>query len=725
VGFVRSPIAHARLAAVETARAAEAPGIEAVWTARDVLPLCAGLEAGLGTDGLRGTVQPLLADGAVRYVGEPIAAVVGADRYVVEDAAGLVDVDLEPETPLLGWGGGEPAYERDRTFGAPVAGALSVAGRYAFARVTQLPLETCGCVAEHDWSTGRLTLWTSTQMPFVIRSLLASHLGHPEHLIDVVAPHVGGAFGQKGNLFPEELLVCLLARELGAPVRWLEDRFENITARTHAKAQLDEVELTLAGDGTLLAVDASITGDGGAYNTCPFTLLVDLLTAASNLTGPYRVPHVRERLRAHLSHTCPMGAYRGVGYSATQAAREALLDRAARTVGTSPFEIRRRNAVDAFPYESYNTVLHEGSYVASIDALERAVDERAFRERQAELRRRGRYVGLGISVFNELTGGSTRSAHVTGFDSTTHDTAAVRMDPTGKVTVTTPLVTQGQGHATAFAQLAADALGVRVEDVSVRSGDTSQAWGMGTWGSRGAIIGAGTILRAAEPVRRKLELTAAHLLEASAGDIELADGYAYVAGSPAHRLSLADVADKLLFSVDERPADVEPTLEATASFDPAEPVFANGAHAAVVEIDVETGAVTIERIVVVEDCGVLINPALVEGQVHGGIAQAIGQAFYEELVYDDDGQLLTTTLADYLPPTACETAPIEIVHLETPSQFTAGGVKGCGEAAMTGAPAAFLCAVNDALVPFGAELYELPMTPPRILAALARGRAAA
>ena len=298
------------------------------------------------------------------------------------------------------------------------------------------------------------------------------------------------------------------------------------------------------------------------------------------------------------------------------------------------------------------------------------------------------------------------------------------MDPSGKVTVTTSLPSQGQGHATVFAQIASDALGVALSDVVVRSGDTSQAWGMGTWGSRAAVIGAGTIVRAAEPIREKLARTAAHLLEAAPGDIELAEGLAFVSGSPAARVAIAEVADKLFFSIDERPPDIEPTLEATASFDPAEPIFSNGAHAAVVEVDLETGGVTIERIVVVEDCGVLINPAIVEGQVHGGTAQAIGQAFYEELVYDGDGQLLTATLADYLPPTACEVAPIEIIHLETPSPFTVGGVKGCGETAMTGAPAAFLCAINDALAPLGAELTELPMTPERVLGAVRAAKGA-
>jgi carbon-monoxide dehydrogenase large subunit len=660
----------------------------------------------------------------VRFVGEPIAAVVGADAYLLEDAAQLIDVDIALRAAAVGWQAHEQpdadlAYERDRSFGERSASPVAVDGRFTFARVNPLPIETCGCIAEYDWSTGRLTLWSSTQIPFLVRSLLSEHIDVPEHLIDVIAPDVGGAFGQKGNLFPEEVLVCLLARELGTAVRWIEDRSENLAARTHAKAQIIDLEVALDPGGRLLGMDVSILGEGGAYNTCPFTLLIDPLTAASNLTGPYRVSWVRERVRAQLSNTCPMGAYRGVGYGMMQAAREALLDRAARLVGLSPFEIRRRNVVDAFPYRAHNAVLSEGSYLASIDALERAVDYGAFQERQARLRGAGRLVGLGVSVFNELTGGSTKSTYVTGFDSTTHDTATIRVEASGTLTVTTSLVPQGQGHATTFAQVAADALGVPVADVVVRSGHTSHTWGMGTWGSRGAIIGAGTIARAAEPLRRKLVATAAHLLEASTDDVELGDGHAFVNGSPWIRLPLSEVASKILFSADDRPPEIEPTLEATASFDPAQPIFANGAHAAIVEVDPETGAVTIERIIVVEDCGVLINPAIVEGQVQGGMAQAIGQAFYEELVYDSEGQLLTSTLADYLPPTACETAPIEIIQLETPSAFTAGGVKGCGEAAMTGAPAAFLCAVNDALAPLGVELNDLPMTPQRILAALA------
>ena len=534
VGFFRSPLAHGTLRGVDTTAADTAEGVLRVWTASDVRPLCAGLQAGLTTDGLAGTIQPLLADGVVRYVGEPIAAIVGSDPYVVEDALQLIDVELDPQDAVTAWRDDDDAlvYERDRSFGEPRDAHLTVADRFTYARVSPLPIETCGCLAEYDWSTGRLTLWSSTQIPFLVRSLLAEHVGMPEHLIDVIAPDVGGAFGQKGNLFPEEVIVCLLARELGVPVRWIEDRYENLAARTHAKALTIDLELGLDPDGRLLGIDGSILGDGGAYNTCPFTLLIDPLTAASNLSGIYKAGHVRDRVRAQLSNACPMGAYRGVGYGAAQAAREALLDRAARRLGLTPFEIRRRNAVDAFPYESHNAVLSDGSYLESIDVLERAVDPASFRARQEERRSLGRYVGLGISVFNELTGGSTKSAYVTGFDSTTHDTATVRVEPSGKVTVTTSLVPQGQGHETAFAQVAADAIGVPFADVSVRSGTTAGTWGMGTWGSRGAIIGAGTILRAAEPLRQKLVTTASHLLEASTGDIELSDGYAFVAGCP-------------------------------------------------------------------------------------------------------------------------------------------------------------------------------------------------
>ncbi len=736
--FVRSPLPLASIRALDIDDARTAPGVGIVWTAEDVRPFCAGLESGLQTEGLEGTVQPLLADRYVRHVGEAVAVVVADTTYQAEDAAALVGLDLEPLDPVTGWEEALAAnrrandtvssnlvFDRERAFGAPdeafEGAAVLVSGRYVCSRVSPAPLETRGYLADYDWATKRLTLWSSTQMPFVVRSLLAHHLRIAEHELEVIAPDVGGAFGQKGNLFPEEALVCLLSRFLQRPVRWTEDRRENLLAGSHAKHQVNELELALDAAGRIVGLADRIVGDGGAYQTCPFTQLVEPLAATVNLTGVYKVSSIRERVQAVMTNTCPVGAYRGIGYGAPQIARESLLDEAARRLALSPFEIRRRNVIrpEDFPYTSFNAVYSEGSYLESIDSLEEMVGWEEFRERQRQAREHGRHLGLGISIFNESTGGGTQSTYVTGFNRTTHDTSAVRMDPSGKVTVTTSLVSQGQGHATAFAQLAADALGVAFEDVVVHAGGTRQTWGLGTWGSRAAIIGGGSILRAAAVLREKLVRTAAHLLEAAPEDVVLENRRAFVLGSPARAVSIPELADAIYFAWQKRPLDLDPTLEATAAYDPPAAIFANGAHAAVVEVDLETGGVQVERVYAVEDCGVMINPAIVEGQIRGGIAQAIGQALYEELIYDEDGQLVTASFADYLIPTAFEVPEIEIRHLETPCSYSPAGVKGMGESAMVSAPAALLNAVNDALHPFGVRLTEVPLTPSRIHAALA------
>ncbi|MBM3679409.1 MAG: xanthine dehydrogenase family protein molybdopterin-binding subunit, partial [Actinobacteria bacterium] len=382
----------------------------------------------------------------------------------------------------------------------------------------------------------------------------------------------------------------------------------------------------------------------------------------------------------------------------------------------------RRNVVrpEEFPYETgLGPVLAEGSYLTSVDRLEQAVGYEGFVAEQARARRQGRHLGLGVSVFNESSGVGSQGLQQLGMPVTTHDTARVRMDPSGKVTVVLPIASQGQGHATTMAQVAADALGVLPEDVTVLDVTSANGYGMGTWASRGAVIGAGSLLRAADVVRRKLMLTAAHLLEASAEDIVLEDRKAHVAGSPDRTMPIADLAGIVYFAGAVRPPDLEPTLEATAAYDPASSVYSNGAHAAVVEVDVETGVVRIERFVVVEDCGPMINPMIVEGQIRGGVAQAIGGALLEEMVYDDNGQLLTTTLMDYVLPTAVEVPAIEIHHLETPSEITPGGIKGMGESAMIAAPYALLGAVNDALAPLGALVLRLPVTPERVLDAIA------
>jgi carbon-monoxide dehydrogenase large subunit len=453
--------------------------------------------------------------------------------------------------------------------------------------------------------------------------------------------------------------------------------------------------------------------------------LIEPMAATGTVTSVYDITNIKTRFQAVLTNKVPIGACRGVGWQAPQIARESLLDQGARKLGLSPFELRKRNVVkpEQFPYTAATGLRYaEGSYLESIEALEGAIDYEEFQARQKRERERGRYLGLGISVFNEVTGIGTVAAYQTGFPVTSHDTSTVRMEPSGKVTVFTSLTSQGQGHQTTLAQMAGDALGVPFEDVVVRAGDTSQTYGMGTWGSRAAVIGSGSILRAADPIRRKLLQTASHMLEVSEDDLVLANGRIEVKGSPDKGMGVGEVAGVIYFAAHVRPPGMDPTLESTAAYDPAEEVMANGAHAVIVEVDVETGVVTIERFVAVEDCGTMINPTIVEGQLRGGITQAIGAALLEEMVYDEQGQLLTTTFMDYLIPTASEAPSIEIIHIETPSKVTAGGVKGMGESAMIAAPAALVNAVNDAIEPLGAYLTDTPLTPDRIRSAIAANK---
>jgi carbon-monoxide dehydrogenase large subunit len=741
--FVRSTFAHGKILSVDTTEAEALPRVHKIWTGADIAPLTGGLPGGLQIEGMRTTMQPAIAAEYVRFVGEAVAVVVADSRHIAEDAAALIDIDIEPLPPVLdaeiAAGGGDIAnldfednlvLARDHLHGdtdaAFAAAAVTVGGRFRAGRTAAVPMETRGCIADYDWTSQRLTLWSSTQMPHFFRSMVAAFIGMPEHAVEMVAPDVGGGFGQKCHLFPEELVIPLLAREIGQPVKWIEDRVENLATGTHAKQQMNEIEIAFDEAGTITGLRQHVIGDGGAYNCFPWTTLVEPMAATGTVTSVYHIENISTRFEAILTNKVPIGACRGIGWQSPQIARESLLDQAARKLSLSPFELRKRNVVkpDQFPYTAATGLrFAEGSYLQSIEALESAIDYEEFRVQQKQERERGRYLGLGVSVFNEVTGLGTVAAYQTGFPVTTHDSSTVRMEPSGKVTVFTSLTSQGQGHQTTLGQIAADALGVPLEDVMVHAGDTRQAYGIGTWGSRAAVIGGGSILRAAEPIRRKLLMTASHMLEASEDDLELANGRIEVKGSPDKSLGVGDVAGVIYFASQVRPPGMDPTLESTASYDPALEVMANGAHMAIVEVDIETGIVAVQRIVAVEDCGTMINPMIVEGQLRGGITQAIGAAFLEEMTYDEQGQLLTTTFMDYLVPTASEVPPIEIIHIETPSQVTAGGVKGMGESAMIAAPAALVNAVNDALEPFDAYLTEVPVTPNRILAAIASSTA--
>jgi carbon-monoxide dehydrogenase large subunit len=623
-------------------------------------------------------------------------------------------------------------HRGERVTGQPDArfaeAALVVEGRFTSERCAASPMETRGCVADYDHGSGELTLWSATQIPHFAKAFISIFLGFPEQNVRVIAPDVGGGFGQKGHLFPEELLACLLARQVGGPVRWIEDRQENLLAGTHAKVQSHDMAMAFGPDGEILALQDDIVGDGGAYNSFPWTSMAEVMVGESSITSVYRIPALRTSFVAVATNKCPVGLYRGVGWTAPQVARESLIDTAARELGLSPFEIRRRNVVpdDAYPYTTpTGHVYREGSYRAAIDALERSVDLPAFRIRQEQAREQGRYLGLGISAFNEMSGIGTQGVFALGFPITTHDTSTVRVEPTGKVVVTTSIVSQGQGQATTMAQVAADAFGILVADVTVRAGDTRQNFGVGTWGSRGAVIAAGSIMRAAEVIRTRIVRMAAQLLEAAPEDIELVDGVATITGVPDARIPFADVVGAIYFAKPLHPPGSDPTMESTQVYDPSEPVFSNGAHAVVVEVDVETGQVAVQKVYAVEDCGTVINPMIVEGQIRGGVVQAIGLALYERIVYDEAGQPLTTTYLDYLVPPVSVAPPIEIAHLETPSAVTPSGAKGMGESTMVSVPAAVLNAVNDAVAPLGARITHLPATPERVLAAIAEGARAA
>jgi carbon-monoxide dehydrogenase large subunit len=471
--------------------------------------------------------------------------------------------------------------------------------------------------------------------------------------------------------------------------------------------------------------DRAVT-DGGAYNVLPWTHLVEGHTGLIVVTDPYKVPALFAQSISLTTNKCPIGAYRGVGFTGPTLAREILLDRAARTLGISPFEIRRRNVINGedFPYTTRtNLRIREGTFLETVNRLEKMIDYPAFLERQEEARRQGRYLGLGLSIFSETTGVGTRGLNFLDFPITSHDTATVRVEPTGKVTVTTGIVTAGQGHHTTLAQIAADAFGVPVEDVTINMGSTKHAVGFGAVASRSAVFGAGTIGRAAEMIRSKMRLIAGRLLQADPATIEFGAGMIHVRDESARGLPFAAVAGAAYFAEATHPDDFDPSMEATASFDPADVVLANGGHAAIVEIDIETGLVKLEKMFAVEDCGKMINPMIVEGQIRGGMAQAAGMILLEELVYDENGQLVTSTLQDYLLPTALDIPDIEISHLETLSDLVPAGIKGMGESAMISAPAAIAGAVNDALACLGVELNQFPASPQRIFDALRAARA--
>jgi len=746
VAFRRSDQAHARIVSVDAAEAKALPGVIGVYRLEDLEGL---VRPAVPTSKMRGyyatPIYPL-ARGKVRYVGEPVVAVVAENRYVAEDAVELVNVALEPlpgvcdpeaalasgATLLHEEAGTNVIVEREFKRGdvevALAAAAVRVGGRFRFRRKSPVAIENRACLAEYDAGQRALTLFTSTQVPGIIRDALVEILDLPGNRLRVVAPDVGGGFGGKASLYPEEMCVALLARQLGRPVKWASDRLEDLLATSQGFDEIVDAELGLDADGHITVLQAEAIGDIGANSIYPWTAGLEPVQVVSFMPGPYRVPVYRGRVRAVATCKSPTGPYRGVGRPAAAFVMERLVDMAARKLGVDPRALRRANLVkpEEFPYKTAPGIVWDRSgFLECLEGACAAAGYDALRAAQARARAEGRWVGIGLASYAELTGIGSRISASPGMPiNTGTETATIRIDSTGAVTAGFGVASHGQGLETTLSQVIAHELGARLEDIRIVHGDSaSVAHGTGTYASRSTVLAGGAATLASQGLREKLVRIAGHMLEAAPADIEVADGVARVAGTD-RSLTFRDIAKAVYSEMGRLPKEVREDLHETATYDPFFGTTSSATHLAQVEIDPETYAVRVQRFVVAEDCGRVINPLIVDGQVHGGVAQGIGAALFEEIVYDAEGQLLTASLVDYLVPAAPEIPPIETIHIESVAPSTVGGFRGMGEGGTIGAPAAIANAITDALAPLGVEINELPATPERLYRLVEAARAA-
>ncbi|MHA6797730.1 xanthine dehydrogenase family protein molybdopterin-binding subunit (plasmid) [Pseudonocardia bannensis] len=714
--FVRSPYAHAAVREVRTAQAAALDGVVAVLRARDLdLP---DLTPPLDTVGAVEIGRPILADRLLRFVGEPYATVIAVDPYVAEDGAELVELDATPLPAVvdpLDSATRPPAllhephptnvlYENKFTAG-PVDEAFADAAvvlrrRLRSPRQTAVPMEPRGILVEpHD---GGLRVHASTQSPHMLHRALVEHLGIATDAVSVVCPDVGGGFGLKAHVYPEEIATAAVALRLGRPVKWIEDRADNLTAACHARDQHLDVRLAADSDGRLRALDVDVVCDVGAYGVFAHGHLLEAMGTPSMIPGPYRLDAYRFRSRAVATNKCPEGAYRGVGLPVATFVHERVMDLIAAATGVDRVEVRRRNLVAAvdMPHHSITGQRYDsGDYGAALDAALDAVDYPGFAARQQEALRDGRLLGLGIAAYVEYCAVGSAVFQRRGMRGLAgFDEAHVALDADGAATVWTTLPAAGQGLATTFAQLAADELGVPMERVTVAPVDTAVAGlhGNGTFASRSAVSGGGAIALTCQEIVRRLREDAADLMEIAVDDLEVVDGRVRVIGSPGNALEVGEV-------VARAPAG---RYALSRRYDPPQAVYPYGVHACIVEVDPTTGRVRLDRYVVAEDCGRVINPLVADGQVRGAVAQGLAGALFESFVYDAEGQPQTASLMDYLVPTASEFVPIEIHHLAVAVPDSPTGTKGVGESGTLGPGAAVANAVADAL---GSECNTLPV----------------
>ena len=739
VAFVRSDMAHAQVRRVIK----PVGGAAQVFTLADIGPLHI-LEAGPELAAHRHSPYPALADDRVRYVGQPIAACLQPTRAQAEDLADHVELELEALPAVVDCvaamkHGSPRVFEHwpDNAYitssvneGDPALASAPVRLRRQLRmnRQATVPLECRGVLAYWDYRTDELVVYLSTQGGHVVRIGLAQALGLPENKVRVIAPDVGGGFGGKNRLMPEDIAVAAIALKVGHPVRWIEDRREHLIASVHARDHFYDLTISAKEDGTLLGVEGEIYVDAGAYSLWPTGSFMEASMASRNLTGPYRIRHLALKAYTVATNKAPMGPYRGVARPGACFAIERLVDEVAREIRREPFDVRRQNIVTSqeLPYRTAAGMrLDTGDYVSSLDIARDMVDLPAIRARQSKGEPDGRAIGVGFAFYTEQSGHGTvewvkrKSRVVPGYES-----ANARMLPDGSVIIHVGTQNYGQGHETSFSQIAAHELTIDPSQISIRYGDTATSpFGFGSFGSRSIVFGGGAVARSCRMLIDKIRRIGAHLLQASVTDTTIENGAVH---GPNGSVSFAEIAYAANVRQEHLPAGMDPLLDATGTYEPTETggVFAYGTHAVVVAVEPETGTVEILDYAVSEDCGTMVNPMIVDGQVQGGIAQGIGTALYEEIPYDEIGQPLATTFGDYMVPCAPEIPTVRVAHLVHPADSTEYGVKGLGEGGAIAPPAAIANAVADAFRGIGASFNETPLTPRRVSEAVDRARRA-
>lgn len=735
VAISRSPYPHAKIKSLETAAARQHPGVVAVVTGSDIKDQIGTLPVSGGNETLRVPKHYVLAVDKVCYAGEGVAAVVAEDRYTARDAVDLIQVEydslpvvsdpekaLEPGSPVIHseWPD-NVAFRSDLKHGnltkAFKEADRIVKQRLVHQRLAPIAIEPRGVVARYLSAENELTVWSSTQIPHMLKSHLSQMLKLPEKQVRVIAPEVGGAFGSKLNVYAEEGLLAYLALKLNRPVKWTEGRSENIRATTHGRGQVGAVEAAVKRDGTILGLRYKVISDIGAYHQL-FTPAVPPFTGLM-LSGCYKIPAINIELTGVFTNKMSTDAYRGAGRPEATYVIERMIDRIARELGIDPIRVRKKNfpKPKEFPFKTATGLTYDsGNYEPALNKALKLAGYEKLRRDQKRLRSRGRYLGIGLSTYVEICATGPKGMWEYG---------KVQLEASGKVTVLSGASPHGQGQETSFAQIVADQLGVALDDITVVHGDTASVpKGIGTFGSRATAVGGIAIYQAAEKVKEKVRQLASHLLEVDPDDLNFSEGRFSVKGVPKKGLTIQQIAEEA-YAAKNLPEEMEPGLAAESMFEPSNFTFPFGTHVCVVEVEPQTGRVAIKKYVAVDDCGRVINPLLVDGQIQGGIVQGLGQALFEEVIYDEDGQLLTGSLMDYALPRAADVPRLTLSRTETPTPVNPLGIKGVGEAGTIGSTPAVVNAVVDALAPLGVAHIDMPLTPQKIWRACQGAKAAA